>query len=182
MGILLPLKVIGKGIVAVFDGLEVFFTDLPTKIAKGIPKALSSLSGLSDEVGAAFIRAFHSAIDWAKKAFKALVGLIGKWVANALNIGGKVKGVVSGAVDSVTDGVKNAMGGIADILGFDAKGKPKEASAPAQDPSGKPAPDGGAADGIKADTPLRRLRRRRGLSRHRRRRPRRLRPWRIKWK
>lgn len=149
VGILLPLKVIGKGIVAVFDGLEVFFTDLPTKIAKGIPKALSSLSGLSDEVGAAFIRAFHSAIDWAKKAFKALVGLIGKWVANALNIGGKVKGVVSGAVDSVTDGVKNAMGGIADILGFDAKGKPKEASAPAQDPSGKPAPDGGAADGIK---------------------------------
>lgn len=149
VGILLPLKVIGKGIVAVFDGLEVFFTDLPTKIAKSIPKALSSLSGLSDEVGAAFIRAFHSAIDWAKKAFKALVGLIGKWVANALNIGDKVKGVVSGAVDSVTDGVKNAMGGIADILGFDAKGKPKEASAPAQDPSGKPAPDGGAADGIK---------------------------------
>lgn len=144
VGILTPLKAIGKGIFAVFDGLEDLFTDLPMKIAKGIPNALSSLAGLGETVGQAFIDAFQSAIDWAKEAFKALIDSIGEWIKDALNIGGKVKDAVGGAVDGVKDGVKNALGGIADFFGFGSDSEAPPAPAPAQDYSGKPAQAFGA--------------------------------------
>ena len=143
-GILTPLKAVGMGIVAVFDGIEAIFTALPGKITKGIPAAISALAGLGETVGQAFIEAFRAAIDWAKEAFKALIDSIGEWIADALNIGGKVKDAVSGAMDDVKDRVKGVFGGISDFFGGKAQAP---AEAPAKASRRGPAPDGGAVDG-----------------------------------
>lgn len=95
-GILEPLKALGRGVFAVFDGLEDFFTDLPNRIASAI----------------------GSAIDAIGEAFKAFIDHLGEWIANAFDIGDRVKDAVSGAVDSVRSGVRDALGGIADFFGL----------------------------------------------------------------
>ena len=95
-GILEPLKALVRGVFAVFDGLEDFFTDLPMRVAGAIKSAISHIG----------------------EAFRAFIGDLGDWIADAFNISDRVRDAVSGTVNSVRKGVQDALGGVADFFGF----------------------------------------------------------------
>lgn len=95
-GILEPLKALVRGVFAIFDGIEDFFTDLPMRVAGAIGNAVSSIG----------------------EAFKAFIDHLGDWIADAFNVGDRVKDAVSGAIKSVQKGVRDALGGVADFFGL----------------------------------------------------------------
>ena len=111
-GILEPLKALGKGIVGFFDGIEDFFDGLPMRVAKAVPKAIDALADLAGEIGEAIERGIQAAIEWAKEAFKALIDQIGEWIADALNIGDKIKDATSGFAEALKEKAKGALGGL----------------------------------------------------------------------
>lgn len=111
-GIIEPLKTLGKGVVGFFDGIEDFFDGLPMRVAKAVPKAIDALGEIAGEIGEMLERGIQAAIDWAKDAFKALIDQIGEWIADALNIGDKIKDATSGFADALKEKAKGALGGL----------------------------------------------------------------------
>lgn len=111
-GILEPLKALGKGIVGFFDGIEDFFDGLPMRVAKAVPKAIDALGEIAGKIGEYIEAGIKAAIDWAKEAFQALIDQIGEWIADALNIGDKIKDAASGFADALKEKAKGALGGL----------------------------------------------------------------------
>lgn len=111
-GIIEPLKMLGKSVVGFFDGIEDFFDGLPMRVAKAVPKAIDALGEITGEIGELLERGIQAAIDWAKDAFKALIDQIGEWIADALNIGDKIKDAASGFADALKEKAKGALGGL----------------------------------------------------------------------
>lgn len=117
-----------EGVADFFVGVSEFFASLPDLVASSIEQTIEAVGALGDAIGDAIERGIQSAIDWAMSAFKALIDQLSAWIADALNIGGKIKDAASGVVDSAKDAVKDAFGGIADFFSSDdEKGEPERA-------------------------------------------------------
>ena len=111
-GIIEPLKTLGKGVVGFFDGIEDFFDGLPMRVAKAVPEAIDALGEIAGKIGEYLEAGIKAAIDWAKEAFQALIDQIGEWIADALNIGDKIKNATSGFADALKEKAKGALGGL----------------------------------------------------------------------
>ena len=111
-GIIEPLKTLGKGVVGFFDGIEDFFDGLPMRVAKAVPEAIDALGEIAGKIGEYLEAGIKAAIDWAKEAFQALIDQIGEWIADALNIGDKIKDATSGFAEALKEKAKGALGGL----------------------------------------------------------------------
>lgn len=120
-----------EGAADFFGGVGEFFASLPDLVASSIEQTIEAIGALGDAIGDAIERGIQSAIDWAMSAFKALIDQLSAWIADALNIGGKIKDAVSGVVDSAKNAVKDAFGGIADFFTGGDEKESKASDAPA---------------------------------------------------
>lgn len=120
-----------EGVANFFGGVGEFFASLPDLVASSIEQTIEAIGALGDAIGDAIERGIQSAIDWAMSAFKALIDQLSAWIADALNIGGKIKDAVSGVVDSAKNAVKDAFGGIADFFTGGDEKESKASDAPA---------------------------------------------------
>lgn len=111
-GIIEPLKMLGKSVVGFFDGIEDFFDGLPMRVAKAVPEAIDALGEIAGKIGEYLEAGIKAAIDWAKEAFQALIDQIGEWIADALNIGDKIKNATSGFAEALKEKAKGALGGL----------------------------------------------------------------------
>ena len=120
-----------EGVADFFGGVGEFFASLPDLVASSIEQMIEAIGALGDAIGDAIERGIQSAIDWAMSAFKALIDQLSAWIADALNIGGKIEDAVSGVVDSAKNAVKDAFGGIADFFTGGDEKESKASDAPA---------------------------------------------------
>ena len=120
-----------EGVADFFGGVGEFFASLPDLVASSIEQTIEAIGALGDAIGDAIERGIQSAIDWAMGAFKALIDQLSAWIADALNIGGKIEDAVSGVVDSAKNAVKDAFGGIADFFTGGDEKESKASDAPA---------------------------------------------------
>lgn len=120
-----------EGVANFFGGVGEFFASLPDLVASSIEQTIEAIGALGDAIGDAIERGIQSAIDWAMSAFKALIDQLSAWIADALNIGGKIEDAVSGVVDSAKNAVKDAFGGIADFFTGGDEKESKASDAPA---------------------------------------------------
>lgn len=120
-----------EGVADFFGGVGEFFASLPDLVAGSIEQTIEAIGALGDAIGDAIERGIQSAIDWAMSAFKALIDQLSAWIADALNIGGKIEDAVSGVVDSAKNAVKDAFGGIADFFTGGDEKESKASDAPA---------------------------------------------------
>ena len=120
-----------EGVTDFFGGVGEFFASLPDLVASSIEQTIEAIGALGDAIGDAIERGIQSAIDWAMSAFKALIDQLSAWIADALNIGGKIEDAVSGVVDSAKNAVKDAFGGIADFFTGGDEKESKASDAPA---------------------------------------------------
>lgn len=120
-----------EGVADFFVGVGEFFASLPDLVASSIEQTIEAIGALGDAIGDAIERGIQSAIDWAMSAFKALIDQLSAWIADALNIGGKIEDAVSGVVDSAKNAVKDAFGGIADFFTGGDEKESKASDAPA---------------------------------------------------
>lgn len=120
-----------EGVADFFGGVGEFFASLPDLVASSIEQTIEAIGALGDAIGDAIERGIQSAIDWAMSAFKALIDQLSAWIADALNIGGKIEDAVSGVVDSAKNAVKDAFGGIADFFTGGDEKESKASDAPA---------------------------------------------------
>ena len=120
-----------EGVADFFGGVGEFFASLPDRVAGSIEQTIEAIGALGDAIGDAIERGIQSAIDWAMSAFKALIDQLSAWIADALNIGGKIEDAVSGVVDSAKNAVKDAFGGIADFFTGGDEKESKASDAPA---------------------------------------------------
>lgn len=145
-GIIEPLKTLGKGLVEFFDGIEGFFDGLPMRVAKAIPEAIDALGEIAGKIGEYLEAGIKAAIDWAKEAFQALIDQIGEWIADALNIGDKIKDATSGFAEALKEKAKGALGGLGKFFFGDDKEEGNVPQANPQTASGSrdqpPAPYG----------------------------------------
>lgn len=124
-----------EGVADFFGGVGDFFSSLPDRAADAIGQVIADVGALGEAIAEALESGIRTAIDWAKNAFKALVDQLSAWIADALDIGGKIKGAASGVVDSAKGVIKDAFGGIADFFsGDDGDKKGAEAPVRANDP------------------------------------------------
>lgn len=91
---------------------------LPELLSSVFDSLFDALSGVGGALKDSVIDGFSSAIDWATSAFWGLIEQIGEWIDSALDIGGKAKDALSGAVDSAKDAIGGVFGGVADFFGF----------------------------------------------------------------
>lgn len=120
-----------EGVADFFGGVGEFFASLPDLVASSIEQTIEAIGALGDAIGDAIEHGIQSAIDWAMSAFKALIDQLSAWIADALNIGGKIEDAVSGVVDSAKNAVKDAFGGIADFFTGGDEKESKASDAPA---------------------------------------------------
>lgn len=120
-----------EGVADFFGGVGEFFASLPDLVVSSIEQTIEAIGALGDAIGDAIERGIQSAIDWAMSAFKALIDQLSAWIADALNIGGKIEDAVSGVVDSAKNAVKDAFGGIADFFTGGDEKESKASDAPA---------------------------------------------------
>lgn len=120
-----------EGVADFFGGVGEFFASLPDLVASSIEQTIEAIGALGDAIGDVIERGIQSAIDWAMSAFKALIDQLSAWIADALNIGGKIEDAVSGVVDSAKNAVKDAFGGIADFFTGGDEKESKASDAPA---------------------------------------------------
>lgn len=120
-----------EGVADFFGGVGEFFASLPDLVVSSIEQTIEAIGALGDAIGDAIERGIQSAIDWAMSAFKALIDQLSAWIADALNIGGKIEDAVSGVVDSAKNAVKDAFGGVADFFTGGDEKESKASDAPA---------------------------------------------------
>ena len=94
----------GKAVEAVKEGLDAigeFFANLGEKVGDALSSALSAAMSFGQSVKDAIVTGVSDALAWMREAFLSFFGKVGEWVASALDVGGKVREKVSGAIDSV---------------------------------------------------------------------------------